>query len=252
MGLRSVVARAFLCAVAAVAAPSGLSRDSSAQEEFFKAPLEAPPTKTPVGGQQVYSFSRLDPDFTALCTELEHAGRRERIVKAAELGIEREKDCISCRSFWKMVVSACGRLGPKPTRIPRKSSKQASSSVSSDGGGSSSTAATDSAGAGTESESEPQVKKVRDEHYPTVALIDQASRFSNAMYETDKGDGATAHMLHYFAKTVLDTPDLTATEREYYDILFTYLLAAWAGRVDTTKLPTPTPSSELHDLFDFN
>lgn len=236
----------------ALATSCVMTRTCSAQEEFFKPAIEAPPTKTPVGGQQVYSFSRLDPEFTALCSELEIAGRRERIVKVAELGVDREKDCISCRSFWKMVVSACGRLGPKPTRVPRKPSKQASSSVSSNEESSSNAAIEGASDGGKESGVKPQVLKVREERYPTVALVDQASRFSAAMYETDKGDGATAHMLQYFAKTVLDTPDLSVAEREYYDIFFTYLLASWAGRVDTTKLPTPTPSSELRDLFDFN
>jgi len=252
MALPLLVARVSFCAVIAAASTIAASRYAWAQEEFFKPAIEAPPTKTPVGGQQVYSFSRLDPDFTALCVELELAGRRERVVKVAELGIDREKECISCRAFWKMVVSACGRLGPKPTRVPKKPLKEERSSAMS-GDASSSGAATEGTIASkSDAGGKQHVKKPREERYPTVAVIDLASRMSAALYESDKGDGPTAHMLHYFAKTMLATPDLSGAEREYFDIMFTYLLASWAGRVDTTKLPTPTPSSELRDLFDFN
>ena len=57
-------------------------------------------------------------------------------------------------------------------------------------------------------------------------------------------------MLRYFAKTIRETPGLSAAEREYYDILLTYLLAAWAGRMDSTKLPPPTPAPELDGFFE--
>ena len=43
---------------------------------------------------------------------------------------------------------------------------------------------------------------------------------------------------------------LSAEEREYYDIFLAYLLAAWSGRVDSTKLPPPTPAPELDGFFE--
>jgi hypothetical protein len=220
-----------------------------AQEEFFKPHIEVAPTKTPVGGQQVYSFARLEPEFTAICSELEQAGRRERIVKIAARGADTEKECISCRSFWKMIVAACGRMGPKPTRTPKGSPKAAKFGAESEEG----TPPPESAVSTPVAieEGHPS-KKRQEEHYPTVVFIDQLSRFSTSMYESDKGEGMTARMLQYFAKTVRETQGMSAAEREYYDIFLTYLLAAWDGRVDRTKLPTPTPSSELRDIFDFN
>lgn len=231
--------------------------ESMAQEDFFNPPIEAPPTKTPLGGQQVYSFARLDADFTAICGELELAGRRERIVMIAEEGVEREKQCISCRSFWKMIVGACGRLGPKPTRVPKINRKAGKDLTESDGSAeqpeSSPTKASHGGTvAGKDEGGQSTPKKLRDERYPSVALIDRVSRFSATIYEDDNGEGATARMLHYFAKTIRDAPGMSSAEREYYDIFLTYLLAAWDGRVDRTKLPTPTPSSELRELFDFN
>jgi hypothetical protein len=70
------------------------------------------------------------------------------------------------------------------------------------------------------------------------------------VYVLDSGDGQVAKMFRYFAKTVRETPDMSSPEREYYDIFLTYLLAAWDGRVDSTKLPTPTPSAALRDFFE--
>jgi hypothetical protein len=66
----------------------------------------------------------------------------------------------------------------------------------------------------------------------------------------DAGEGQVAKTLQYFAKTVRSTPEMSSAEREYYDIFLTYLLAAWEGRVDRTKLPTPTPSVDLRTFFE--
>jgi hypothetical protein len=81
-------------------------------------------------------------------------------------------------------------------------------------------------------------------------VLDQASRVSTTIYAEDSEDGQVSEMFRYLAKSVRETPDLSTAEREYYDIFFTYLLAAWAGRVDSTKLPTPTPSHELESFFE--
>ena len=237
--------------------------ESSAQDgDFFRPTIEIPATKTPVGGQDVYSFSRLDPDFTALCIDLEQERRRDRIVKIAETAMEREKDCITCRSFWKMIVGACGRLGPKPTRTPKPS--KAVSQLSKKGGAenevvakdvgqsSSSAEGASASSAGDASDAARLVTRTTlNDRYPSVAMLDHVSRLSISLYESDPGEGATAQMLHHLAKTVREAPDLSAPEREYYDILFTYLLAAWDGRVDSTTLPPPTPSSAIREMFSF-
>lgn len=234
------------------------------EEEFFKPLIVVPPTKTPLGGQVVYSFSRLDPDFTALCLQLEQEGRRDRLVRIAEAGLERDKNSITVRSFWKMVVGACGRLGPKPTPAPKPDkaatraakaeahlSKKATSD-SSEGNPPSQTSSAPGADlAGKTPVAPTPTKAAQGERYPSVVLLDLASRLSSSLYESDSGEGPTAQMLYYFAKTVRETPDLTTVEREYYDILLAYLVAAWEGRVDSSKLPTPTPSSDLRELLDF-
>jgi len=90
----------------------------------------------------------------------------------------------------------------------------------------------------------------REARYPSTAVLDDASRVSTATYAVDSGEGQVAEMFRYFAKTVREAPGLSVAEREYYDIFLTYLLAAWAGRVDSTKLPTPTPSRELESFFE--
>ena len=70
------------------------------------------------------------------------------------------------------------------------------------------------------------------------------------MYALDSGEGQEEEMFRYFAKTVRETPDLSPTEREYYDLFFTYLLAAWAGRIDVSSLPPPTPGVEVDSFFE--
>jgi hypothetical protein len=49
---------------------------------------------------------------------------------------------------------------------------------------------------------------------------------------------------------VRETSGLSDQEREYYDTFLTYLLAAWDGRVDSTKLPPPTVGPEVDSFFE--
>ena len=254
------LARAF-CMGCLVLAITG---SVSAQDDFFKPSIEAaPPKKHKEGESQIFSFGRFEGEFATLCTELESDGRRDRLVKIAEAGVVREKECITCRSFWKMFVSACGRLGPRPTPAPKptkKSSKQMpvqetpTPDVSSESQAPDGKATEEGADGGPVLHETPvsatPTRAPRQERYPSVALINEASRLSTAVYVLDSGDGQVAKMFRYFAKTVRETPDMSSPEREYYDIFLTYLLAAWDGRVDSTKLPTPTPSAALRDFFE--
>jgi len=252
----------FLLAFVACCAVFG-SDHALAQEEFFKPEIEVPPTKTPVGGTHVYSFGRFEADFSQLCVDLEKEGRRERLVKIAETRVDAEKECITCRSFWKMIVSACGRLGPKPTprptKTPRPRVQKGASSESSEESSSSSeeSASSEPAGENTSSGAETPVvatptQRPPEQRYPSVALLDLASRFSTRVYELDPDNGPTSQMFRALAATVQGQKDLSSAEREYYDIFFSYLLAAWDGRVDSTKLPTPTPEARvLERIFDF-
>jgi len=238
---------------------------ASAQDDFFKPVIEV--TVTPrqqKGPPPVFSFARMEPRFRTLCLGLEEDGRRERIVSIATAGVAREKVCVTCRSFWKMVVQACGKLGPRPTPTPKPARKkrekgaqdtppvieasadaQSSSSESSDTSEPSEAVATPTAVSplnGTSGRSQLR--------YPSTEVLDQASRVSVATYESDNGAGQDAEMFRYFAKTIRENSDLSPPEREYYDVFLTYLLAAWAGRVDATKLPPPTPAHELNSFFE--
>jgi hypothetical protein len=80
--------------------------------------------------------------------------------------------------------------------------------------------------------------------------LDEASRVSSSIYALDAGDGQLAEMFRYFGKTVREDPGLSAAEREYYDIFLAYLLAAWEGRVDSTRLPPPTVGPEVDSFFE--
>ena len=255
---------------ALVAACSGLTlfscSSAGAQDDFFKPVFEATATPKPLEASgPIYSFARMEPAFKGLCTGLEADGRRERLVSIAEAGVAREKVCITCRSFWKMIVSACGKLGPRPTPTPKppRKKKGKEGEVSVEGASPEKgevVERTDDADAAASAEDVPASPTVavttaagpsrRPARYPSTEVLDEASRVSVGTYAEDSGDGQVAEMFRYLAKSVREAPDLSTSEREYYDTFFTYLLAAWAGRVDSTKLPPPTPSRELESLFE--
>lgn len=256
-----------VCLAIAVASSLALASISVAQDDFFNPRLEPSPTPKSQDGQTpMFSFGRFEGDFKSLCRELEGDGRRLRVVQIAEAGAKREKECITCRSFWKMVVSACVSAGPRPTPTP-KPVKTKSSKVSEEDGGenankgdegesspSSENAQQVSASVDESASAEPTVvptptKAPKDVRYPSTAALDQASRVSTSTYALDSGEGQVAEMFRYFASTIRGTTDLSPAEREYYDIFLTYLLAAWSGRVDTANQPPPTPSADLEDFF---
>lgn len=231
----------------------GISSPTLAQDDFFKPVVEATPTRTQEGPAPIFSFARLESDFRPICKGLEEDGRRERIVSIAEAGVAREKVCITCRSFWKMVVSACGKLGPRPTPTPKTAKTRRTKDAQGQVHEVEATPTPEAVevvatptvvGAPTGKSGRPEMR------YPSTEVLDEASRVSVSVYEIDNGDGQTAEMFRYFAKTVRESGDLSAAEREYYDTFLTYLLAAWAGRVDSTKLPPPTPAPELDGFFE--
>jgi hypothetical protein len=247
------IPRSFLaaCLATAVASPLVLSSITvaQAQDDFFNPPLE--PSRTPKSQDAkspIFSFGRFEGDFKSLCRELEGDGRRLRIVQIAEGGAKREKECITCRSFWKMVVSACVSAGPRPTPTPKPVKTKRSKVTGEDGGGNADKIEED--GASPPSEDAQQVSGPVDESSSGEPTVDQASRVSTSTYALDSGEGQVAEMFRYFASTIRSTSDLSPAEREYYDILLTYLLAAWSGRVDTTKQAPPTPFTELEDFFE--
>lgn len=262
--------RSFLaaCLAIAVASPLMVSSVTEAQNNFFNPPLEPSPTPKAQDSQTpIFSFGRFEGDFKSLCRELEGDGRRLRVVQIAEAGAKREKECITCRSFWKMVVSACVSAGPRPTPTPKPVKTKRSKVTEEDGGGNTdkmdegetsppSEDAQQATGLVDESPSgEPTVvptptKAPKDVRYPSTAALDQASRVSTSTYALDSGGGQVAEMFRYFASTIRSTSDLSPSEREYYDIFLTYLLAAWSGRVDATNQAPPTPSAGLEDFFE--
>ena len=252
--VRSAV-RGLLKALCAGSVVLSLAQSVNAQDGFFKPLIEAAPTKKqPQGESQIFSLGRFEGEFTTLCVELEGDGRRDRLVKIAEAGVAREKECITCRSFWKMFVSACGRLGPRPTPAPKPTKKSKITSVSQTPISEESSEAQEVRDNGSAPKETPVpstlTKVAKQERYPSIALINEASRVSSAVYGLDSGDGQVARTFHYFASTVRETPGMSSAEVEYYDIFLTYLLAAWDGRVDRTKLPTPAPSAALREFFE--
>ena len=88
-------------------------------EPYFQPRFEATKTPTPPPPPPVYSFAKIQPRLALLCEGLESDGRRAKLVQIAEEEAKTERECISCRSFWRSFVTACGKLGPKPTPTPK-------------------------------------------------------------------------------------------------------------------------------------
>jgi hypothetical protein len=230
-----------------------------AQDDFFKPVIEVTPTIRREGPTEIFSFARLERDFKALCKGLEEDGRRERIVSIAQAGVAREKVCITCRSFWKMVVNSCAKLGPRPTPTPKPPKKKKGkagedpvevATPQSEIGPSSASETSGESQEALATPTPPAARTKREIRYPSTEVLDEASRVSSSMYALDGGEGQEEEMFRYFAKTVREAPDLSPTELEYYDLFFTYLLAAWAGRVDASKMPPPTPAVDVNSFFE--
>jgi len=244
-----------LLLLSALCAPCLPLRAVHAQDDFFRPTIDATPVPSREGPGPVFSFARMEPDFRELCRGLELDGRRERIVSLARERVGQEKVCITCRSFWKMVVSACGNLGPRPTPTPKVKKRAGPPIVETPATPDESRvtptgARQEGAAAPPSAETQKTPARIRGTKYPSTEVLDQASRMSIAIYQLDGSEGQTAKMFHYFAKSVRERPGLSAEEREYYDIFLAYLLAAWSGRVDSTKLPPPTPAPELDGFFE--
>jgi hypothetical protein len=180
---------------------------------------------------------------------MEQEGRREHFVRIAEEQAASEKICISCRSWWRSLVAACGKLGPKPTPKPKKTKTIPPVQSPTDTGESATTEGESSDGAETPAPS-PTPTKAPLERYPSTVLLDTASRFSTEMYEADKENGAILLSLHNMIRVVRETKDLTPAEREYFDTLFSYLTAAWDGRIDPVTAPPPTPPADISEFFE--
>ena len=233
----------------ALVSGGGVREGACQDEPYFKPHFEPTPTPPPPAPPPMFSFARFEDSFRDMCSEMEHDGRRVRFVSISEQQAESEKVCISCRSLWRSIVSACGKLGPKPTPKPKKTKTKTPPEDIPEGA----EKPEDGSASGDESESptpSPVPTKPPLERYPSTALIDSASRCSSEMYEADKENGAILLSLNNMIKVVRETKDLTSAEREYFDGIFSYLMAAWDGRVDPSTAPPPTPPADIEDFFE--
>lgn len=225
------------------------SRTLLAQDApFFRPTLEPTPTRKSAGPPPVFSFSRFEPDLRSLCVGMEVEGRRERFVSIAEQVLESDKGCISCKSIWRSVISACGKLGPKPTPRPKAQGKKRPPTKPEPEAEGSAEQPEEAPTEGVDQGAAlPPQRKART---PSTELLDSASQFGVRLYNEDQGGGSVATTFAYVVKTVNEFKGLSKEEREYYDTLFAYLLAPWEGRVDPKNAPTPTPPAKLHEFFE--
>lgn len=217
-------------------------------ESYFKPHFDPTATPKPPPPPPVFSFAKFEDSFREMCSEMEIEGRRARFVRIAEEQADTEKVCISCRSWWRSIVAACGKLGPKPTPKPKKVKTKSAEEIPTDLVEGSDKEG-DMLNAAEAPSPSPSPTKAVQERYPSTLLLDAASRFSTEMYESDKDNGAILISLSNMIKIVRETKDLTPAEREYFEIVFSYLTAAWDGRIDPAQAPPPTPPADIDEFF---
>ncbi len=252
--LRSVALALFCLLVVA----DGGSAQELDEEPIFKPIIAPTPTRKPTAAPAVFSFARFEPNFRLLCEELEGDGRRERLVSIAVAETDRtDQTCISCRALWRSVLGGCAKIGPRPTPKPKvQKGSPTPANVGAAGGGESSedseAGEIDSAEGGTPTPLPPTPSptpkpKART---PSTAAADTASRISVAAYALDPGDGGVHPAFEHLVSVVLATKDLTAAEREYFENLFTFLMAAWDGRDENEGGVRDTPAVDVDQFFE--
>jgi len=237
----------FASALMAVLGSVGDTHPVLAQDSVFLAPTASAPVKEKERRKEVFSFSRFEPSFAAICAELEVDGHRDRFYHIAEAAAAQESKCVSCRAMWRSILSGCLMRGKKlplaATTVPETdTSKREGVEPMPD----------QTVAAGTAVgvlDVTPAVTRRPGERHPSTLVIDLVSRLSTEAFEVDGGEGAVSEVFHYLVKVVKETKGLTRVEQEYFDILLAYLLAAWEGRLDESTLPSPTPGQEIEDFF---
>ena len=239
---------AFIC-IGDVRVPGVLAQDFD-PEPFFKPLVEPSPTRKPSGPPSVFSFSRFEGNLRALCEEMEVDGRREVLVTVATREAARKDDtCISCRALWRTVLSACAKLGPKPTPSPKLNTPKGTATAVAEGVP---TDVTEGGEATPTSVPLPPASTPKQKpRAPSTTALDIASRISSTAYDADSGGGGVTRAFQNMVATIMSSKDLSVAEREYYETLFTFLMAAWQGRERSDGDVVPTPEVNVDEFFEY-
>ncbi|MFN4896206.1 MAG: hypothetical protein ACK5GN_06470 [Pseudomonadota bacterium] len=194
------------------------------------------PVVDAVPAPQLYSLGRFNPLFQQMCRLLEEDGRRDRLFRIAKGGSDDEQDCPSCRALFRQIAQSCAakvrvKKISQPTPVARATAGARQELGDSKG-----------LNQGTGDLS------VRP-RYPRTDLLDVLSQLSTALYDFSPGKGPCFDALKSLELRLSTAPDLAVGEREYFSVVMTYLMAAWAGRPGSPlENATPNPK-EIAELF---
>jgi len=186
-------------------------------------------TPTPSAAVEVlYSFDRWRPQLSEICRLLEVDRRRERLFAFIVSQLKARPKNTSYRSLLQEArIDCASRVTAKASPTPdRRATKEEELTPT--------------------PEAVPTPAAAR---YPSVELLNYLSAVSVEMYKRDPGSGGTFEAVNVFVNTLLAEKDLTAAERDYYDIFRAYFLAAWDGRPGGPFEPTPIPRERIRELF---
>lgn len=218
---------------------------------FFKPQIQPTATKKPSGPPPVFSFAAYEPGFRELCVNLEGDGRLDRLVSIAREEVAKKgESCIACRALWRSVLSACEKRGSKPPHKSMKSKGTPTAVPEGDSAASAGEEATATPGSETETPAPPTPIVPAPQRRPSTETLDAASRLSTFAYTHDPGEGGGTLALRAMVSRVMATKDFSVAEREYYDTVFTYLMAAWEGRDEEKPAVANLPEADVDEFFD--
>jgi len=190
----------------------------------------------------VYSFSRFGDLFKLLCQGLEADRRRARVFDVAKAGLREDRSCPSCRAFYRQLGQSCKApkqqmVKPTPTPTPTVTADPQVEQAA-------------------EPAQEPSVTPTptptltpQPERHPRTDVVDTASRLSISLYDMEPGEGSPYRAVRAFETRLNEVKDLTPGERDYYGVLMSYLMSAWAGREQELVTPRPLSREDIADLF---
>ncbi len=248
---QGLVAFAVLCAFVWCDPSSVFAQGEEELGSFFKPQIEPTPTKKPSGPPPVFSFAAYEPSFKELCANMEADGRLDRLVGIArEEASKKGETCIACKALWRTVLAACEKRGPKATPTPKKISGTPTAVSEADG----QAVVAEGAKVAQESESGTPVPATPTvpvpQRRPSTETLDSASRFSTFAYTHDPGEGGGTLALRVMVSRVMSSKDFSLAEREYYDTVFTYLMAAWEGREEEKPAVANHSEVNVDEFFD--
>lgn len=196
-------------------------------------------------------YSNLTPQFRSLCDAINEDGRGDFLVQSAAAYAERDIACEACRPLMKTIMQNCKRYAPKVTPTPK-------------GHGHAAAHEDPPAEALPEGEAPPPPTPTPTptpvpgpNREPSPVAIDRAVRLFTAIAEDKLISEKSIPAIYRLFFILTDPSRTTPGQREYFDILQTYVLPIFEAKKkesgkqqDGSPLEKKKSSEHLQSLFE--